>query len=88
MGLFSFKKFDFCEYLVNYLGYKEMAEYPQGKKFTRSGMEISIHSDSDNNSEVIIDYKGGNVATLKFIPKSKTMMDIMLNQIRLEVDES
>lgn len=83
------KHFDFCEYLVKEMGYKLEIEYPTGKGYTKDGIDVAVfkikHLQGYDKVEVNIgEY---TIATLKFIPKSKTMVDIMFNQIRSEVDE-
>ena len=89
LGLFKSKVFDFNEYLVKNLGYSIKDEYPQGSTFVNGEIEISVYKLKKTRGYdiVSVDLGSYNIASLKFIPKSKTMVDIMLNQIVYELRE-
>lgn len=89
MLFFGKKQFDFSGYLVKELGFCIMAEHPKGFTYEKDGIEVSVFKliELHGYNKVQICCGGVEMATLKFIPKSKTMVDIMLNQIRFELDE-
>lgn len=83
---FKSNPFDFSKYLINDKGFVVKSEYPKGKTLVKKGIEISVFETIDINgyNKVEIVCGGIEVASMKFIPKSKTMVDIMLNQIYVD----
>lgn len=86
-NIFKTKPFDFEEYLderafVLKYGSDEI------KVYVNDVIRVTIFNENNiNNKKVIIDVLLSEVASFSFIPKSRTMLDILLNQIRIDLIE-
>jgi hypothetical protein len=88
-GIFKRRDFDFCKYVLQ-SGYKEKGDYPLVRIFENGKLEITVYELKivKGYNTVSIDFNSENMATLKFIPKSKRMTQKMLGQIMDEINES
>ena len=88
-NIFKSKSFDFAEYLIE-RGYVLKHDEIIYKVFQKEMVLIYVYEkiEQRQNKMVSINVLDSNVATLSFIPKSRTMFDILLNQIRIDIIEN
>ena len=86
-----FKKkegFNFSNYLIE-LGYDKTEETVNHTTYSNDIYEISVfQKERGGYNKVTIGLDDFNLATLRFIPNSKVMVDMILNSIKTEVDSN
>ena len=88
LGFTKGEKFDFCKYLTDTAGYILKEDFHNIGIFQNGHLQITVYKIKDvkGYNLVTIDFDSTNVVTMKFIPKSKTMTEIMFHQIRKEIN--
>jgi hypothetical protein len=85
--MFSFvknKEFDFEEYIKE-LGYVKQAESENHVEYQNHRYSIFLRIDDMGYNNLSIKYDGVNFVSMKFIPNSRTMLDMILGCISKEV---
>lgn len=88
LGFTKGKKFDFCKYITRTAGYVLKEDYHNIGIFQNGHLQITVYNIKSVKGYdlVTIDFDSTNIVTMKFIPKSKTMTEIMLHQITREIN--
>ena len=84
--IFKKKEFNFGEYLVE-LGYSKTIKKINHAVFNNGIYEVNVFVSNGYNT-VTIDFDSFNLATFRFIPNSKLMVDIIFNSIQAEVNNN
>lgn len=84
--IFKKKEFSFSDYLIE-LGFDKTDETLHHTTYSNGIYQISIfEKERGGYNKVTIGLDDFNLATFRFIPNSKTMVDMILNSINIEVD--
>jgi len=88
LSVFKKKEFNLGQYLIE-LGYFKTEQTVSHTTYSDGAYCISIFiKERGGYNMVTITLDDFNLATLRFIPNSKTMMDMILNSIKSEVDSN
>jgi len=85
-NFFKKKEFNFGQYLIE-LGYDKTNKNINHVIYGNGIYEINIFVSNGYNM-VTIDFDDFNLATFRFIPNSKIMVDMILNSIQAEVNNN
>jgi hypothetical protein len=89
MFFFKNKSFDFESYIANELGYVRQINNMTYIEYKKDRYTIIIYKKEGNGyKNLLINFDDFNLATLRFIPNSKIMVDMILSCIKNEVDKN
>lgn len=88
-NIFKSKPFDFIEYLDE-MEFVLKHDLPDVKIYQKNLVLIYVYEPTEENKNqriniCVLDFPA---ASFSFIPKSRTMLDILLNQIRIDIIEN
>lgn len=90
--MFSFfknKVFDLEKYLVDDLGYSKNCKISAYTEYTKGRCTILIfNEDKIGYKNLVINFDELNMVTLRFLPNSRIMFDMILNCIKNEVEKN
>jgi hypothetical protein len=82
------EEFNFSKYLIE-LGYDKTEQTVNHTTYSNGIYEVSIfEKERGGYNKVTIGLDDFNLATFRFIPNSKVMVDMILNSIKTEVDSN